>query len=295
MEKKIRIEPTTLPLENLNEDLVEYIALSLGEGATGIHFDVVDGKYAPNKSMSIKKAVTARKAFPYANFTMHLMTTSPAKYLKTYLKAKPQTMFFQVEGCKNLTEAKTLLSKKYKNAAVGIAIGRQSDLTDELLEVVKLCPAVLLLAVNAGKCGEEMGEDTIEKIKQIKLNAPNTLVFVDGGLNGTNYVDVVKAGADVLAFGSYFYKIIKTAEGDDFIAAVKNCYNKLNEPTPDKKAPAAKATAKKATTAKKPATKKSTNAKKPAGAMKKTSDAGATKKTSDATATKKTSSKKASK
>ena len=65
---------------------------------------------------------------------------------------------------------------------------------------------VLLLAVKAGKSGQEFNESVISKIKYVRSKDEKILISVDGGINPENAKKCVRAGADILCAGAYIYE-----------------------------------------------------------------------------------------
>jgi ribulose-phosphate 3-epimerase len=69
---------------------------------------------------------------------------------------------------------------------------------------------VLLMSVNPGFGGQKFIENTIEKVKRLRQmideKGLNTLIEVDGGVQGETAPRLVAAGVDVLVSGSYVFK-----------------------------------------------------------------------------------------
>ena len=68
---------------------------------------------------------------------------------------------------------------------------------------------VLLMSVNPGFGGQKFIENTIEKVKRLRKmitdKGCNTLIEVDGGVQGETAPRLVAAGVDVLVSGSYVF------------------------------------------------------------------------------------------
>ena len=69
---------------------------------------------------------------------------------------------------------------------------------------------VLLMSVNPGFGGQKFIENTIAKVKRlrklIEQSGTQTLIEVDGGVQGQTAPRLVEAGVDVLVSGSYVFK-----------------------------------------------------------------------------------------
>jgi ribulose-phosphate 3-epimerase len=68
---------------------------------------------------------------------------------------------------------------------------------------------VLLMSVNPGFGGQKFIENTIDKVKRLRRmideKGLNTLIEVDGGVQGETAPRLVAAGVDVLVSGSYVF------------------------------------------------------------------------------------------
>jgi ribulose-phosphate 3-epimerase len=68
---------------------------------------------------------------------------------------------------------------------------------------------VLLMSVNPGFGGQKFIENTIDKVNRLRRmideKGLNTLIEVDGGVQGETAPRLVAAGVDVLVSGSYVF------------------------------------------------------------------------------------------
>ena len=66
------------------------------------------------------------------------------------------------------------------------------------------------MSINPGFGGQKLEEITYSKISQLRemINNKrlNTLIEIDGGVNGSNSRKLIEYGADVLVAGSYVFK-----------------------------------------------------------------------------------------
>ena len=79
-----------------------------------------------------------------------------------------------------------------------------------LEDIIKDVDMVLLMSVNPGFGGQKFIENTIDKVKRLRKlieeKGANTLIEVDGGVQGETAPRLVAAGVDVLVSGSYIFK-----------------------------------------------------------------------------------------
>jgi len=220
--QKVRIAPTTLHSDlNISANLLNFIESALNQNVDEIHFDVIDGIYATNKAMNIKQAKLARNKFKDANFSVHIMAVNPKKFIKQYLKIAPRVLFFQYEGAKNLKQVEKLLSLAAPLTKIGLAIDLNTELTKELINLINKTSAVLIMTVQTGKSGQELNPSALNKVIQIKQNCNNiTEIYVAGGINESNYKEVIAAGATTLSMGAGIYNLIKNNTASEFIKKV---------------------------------------------------------------------------
>jgi ribulose-phosphate 3-epimerase len=79
-----------------------------------------------------------------------------------------------------------------------------------LEDIIGAVDMVLLMSVNPGFGGQKFIENTIQKVQRLRRmieeKGCQTLIEVDGGVQGETAPRLVKAGVDVLVSGSYVFK-----------------------------------------------------------------------------------------
>ena len=108
-----------------------------------------------------------------------------------------------------------------KGIKAGVALNPETSLTtvEEILPYVDM---VLIMSVNPGFGGQKFIPTSVAKIaglkKMIEQQKQPIYIQVDGGVNGKNASEVVRAGADVLVAGSYVFGAA------DIETAIKNLH-----------------------------------------------------------------------
>jgi len=101
--------------------------------------------------------------------------------------------------------------KKIKsyNKKVGISLNPETSL-DKLNNVLDKIDLVLIMSVNPGFGGQKFIENTLNKIKKLRLKIDQLKlkveIEVDGGINFENSKSIIKAGADILVSGTTIFK-----------------------------------------------------------------------------------------
>ena len=203
-----KIHPSILNLKM--KQIKKYLPiLSKNKYIDAIHFDVMDGKFVKAKSFS---PLFLRKVKKNTNLFMevHLMVNDPFKHAKKYIKAGSGSIYFHIESLNNSIEINSLIEYiKRKNNKVGLVIKPNTKL-EIIYPYLTMVDGVLIMSVEPGKGGQLFIDSTLDKIKildeyRIK-NQLNFTIEVDGGINNTNYQNLVNYNVDYLVMGSYLLK-----------------------------------------------------------------------------------------
>ncbi len=169
-----------------------------------LHFDVMDGIFVPNISFAnpILKQIKENTDIP---LDVHLMIDRPHRYIKDFAKYA-DFLGFHFEAGSDVAETlkeiralgcKSCLTIKPKTAA------------EEIFEFLPLCDMVLVMSVEPGFGGQSFMSESLPKVAALKQEIAHlgleTLVEIDGGINGETAPLAAKAGADVLVAGSYLF------------------------------------------------------------------------------------------
>lgn len=200
----IKIAPSILSADfsKLGED-VEKLH---NAGADFIHIDVMDGRFVPNISfgMPIIKAIRNRTD---KIFDVHLMIEEPSKYIDEFIAAGADLITIHYEAEKHIDRAIQYIKSKGVKAAVALNPGTP---TYVLKDIISELDMVLIMSVNPGFGGQKFIKYSIDKIKEVKAMSEKSnkdlLIQVDGGIDPSNVLDVIEAGANVIVAGSAVFK-----------------------------------------------------------------------------------------
>lgn len=200
----IKIAPSILSADfsKLGEDIEKLH----NAGADFIHIDVMDGRFVPNISfgMPIIKAIRNRTD---KVFDVHLMIEEPSKYIDDFIAAGADLITIHYEAEKHIDRAIQYIKSKGVKAAVALNPGTP---TTVLKDIISELDMVLIMSVNPGFGGQKFIKYSIDKIKEVKAMSEKVnkdlLIQVDGGIDPSNVLDVIKAGANVIVAGSAVFK-----------------------------------------------------------------------------------------
>ena len=166
-----------------------------------IHYDVIDGNYAPDFTMG-SSIINCIKKTTKIQGHYHLMVDEPMRVFDMFNLEKNDIFTIHQETSKNLH--KDLIKiKKYSNVAVALAPATPVEHLEYVLEDIN---NVLILTVNPGFISQKMIPQITKKIEKMKNIIDdmklNISITVDGNVNKNTLSDFIKAGAEILVLGS---------------------------------------------------------------------------------------------
>ena len=177
-------------------------------GATGIHFDVMDGHFVPNLSFGAPVLERIRKDIK-TEADCHLMVTNPEHLFEAFAKAGADRITIHIEACKDINLALQKISSLGVKAGVSLKPGTPLG---DILPILPLVDLVLVMTVEPGFGGQKLIPSTLEKTRALRqhLDRANhqhpVLIQVDGGIDGATAHHAFSAGADILVAGSFVFK-----------------------------------------------------------------------------------------
>lgn len=179
------------------------------QGASYLHFDVMDGHFVNNISFgsyvlsSISKKIELIK-------DIHLMISNPKKYYLDFVKAGADIITFHYEALNNDEEIFNLI-KEIKNSGVMVGISiKPGTEVNKIIPFLNDIDLILVMSVEPGFGGQKFMSSSLNKIEFLKKerekNNYHYKIEVDGGINSETAPLVKKSGADILVSGSYIFK-----------------------------------------------------------------------------------------
>ncbi len=185
-------------------------------GADWIHFDVMDGHFAPDITFGplVAKAVKGVASKP---LDVHLMIENPDRYVEHFAKAGADYISVHVETQGHLHRTIQLIRKLGASPGVVLNPSTSPATVEWVLSDVDY---VLVMSVNPGFGGQAFIPSSLDKIRTLRAmirdKGLSTIIQVDGGVNAKTIKEISRAGVDVFVagsaiFGSDDYK--KTIDG----------------------------------------------------------------------------------
>ena len=172
-------------------------------GADLLHVDVMDGHFVPNLTIGPAVVKDIRKVTKLP-LDVHLMIEHPEKFVDAFLTAGSNMITVHIEACTAKTLRMLRSKLKSKGVKFGVSLNPATPFA-KIKPVLNLVDFVLVMSVNPGFGGQKFISSVLPKIKKLRSKF-NGDIAVDGGINEKTGKLVAKAGANILAAGSYIFK-----------------------------------------------------------------------------------------
>lgn len=196
----VEIGPSILSADFLR--LGEQIAETEAAGADSIHVDVMDGRFVPNISVGVPivRAVREATALP---IDVHLMIVEPERYVQAFAAAGATRLTVHVEATTHLH--RVVQAVQEAGASPGVTLNPATPLV-MVEEILPLATQILIMSVNPGFGGQQFIPASLDRISRLRdlldrIN-PDCALQVDGGINASNVMAIVEAGATRIVAGS---------------------------------------------------------------------------------------------
>jgi len=171
-------------------------------GCDLIHIDVMDGHFVPNLTLGPALVKSIRKVTKLP-FDVHLMIENPQQLIGQFVDAGSNMITTHIEtiSCEEFRKQAAFL--KSQNVRAGISLNPAEPL-ERIAPVLDIADFVLVMSVNPGFSGQQFIPGVVPKIKALRAIFTKDIA-VDGGVNDTVAGMLIKAGATILASGSYIF------------------------------------------------------------------------------------------
>lgn len=170
-----------------------------------LHVDIMDGKFVPEKTFTIKE-VTEFSKYTNKSLDVHLMVKNPIKYIDDLSMLNTSYITFHYEAVKNHKEIIDKIKNNGLKAGISIKPNTNIKEIEGLLDELDL---ILVMSVEPGKSGQAFMESVIYKLKILKKlkeeKGYKYIINIDGGINNETFTKV-KDYVDMVVSASYLLK-----------------------------------------------------------------------------------------
>ncbi|VAX76847.1 ribulose-phosphate 3-epimerase [Buchnera aphidicola] len=175
-------------------------------GCNLIHFDLMDYHYVPNLTFGPMILQSIKNNGIHVQFDVHLMASPVDSLILLFSDLNVKFITIHPETTKHLDRSIQLI--KQIGCKVGIALNPATSLS-YLEYIIDEIDLVLVMAVNPGFGGQVFLKYIIKKIRKVRSlidrRKNDILLSVDGGINFSNVVQILRSGADILVIGSAIF------------------------------------------------------------------------------------------
>ncbi len=171
-------------------------------GADMVHIDVMDGHFVPNITIGpvVVKYIRSRTRLP---LDVHLMIENPQKFIDSFLECGVERITVHIETMSLAGIRSLSAGLKKKGVKFGISLNPNTPLK-RVWGVLGYVDFVLVMSVHPGFSGQRFIPQVLPKIKKLRTVFHGDIA-VDGGVNDKTAKALIKAGANILASGSYIF------------------------------------------------------------------------------------------
>ncbi|MBM3246752.1 MAG: ribulose-phosphate 3-epimerase [Candidatus Omnitrophica bacterium] len=171
-------------------------------GADLLHIDVMDGHFVPNITIGPVVVRHIRKTTRLP-LDVHLMIEEPQNFIDDFVRAGSNMITMHIETISGSKFKAQSAKLRKKGVRAGVSLNPATPL-NRIKSVLSYADFVLVMSVNPGFSGQEFIPSVIPKIKQLRAIFDGG-ISVDGGVNDKVAGRLIKAGANILAAGSYIF------------------------------------------------------------------------------------------
>jgi len=200
MFKGIELSASVMCIDWLNTS--EQIKELIAEKIDFLHYDILDGRFAPDFTLGSSIINRFRTLNNFAS-DYHFMADEPSAYFDNIDFSDNPCLAIHQESSRNLH--RDLVKIRQLGGIVGVALSPATTLSS-LEYIIEELDYVLLMTVNPGYMGQSFVPQVVKKVENLSTLSSNLnldlKISVDGNINKNTIPDLVSAGATRLVLGS---------------------------------------------------------------------------------------------
>ena len=188
-----------------------------------VQIDIVDGKFAPNKTIGPEVVAPIRIK---NKLEIHLMVQFIEDWVDRFIKIQAvKRIIFPIETA--FDPIGLIRHLKRHNVQVGVHLNPETPVK-RLQNIISYLDQVLLLSVHPGFSGQHFVYGTLKEIEYVREMRPDIAIEVDGGIAPGTARRCVEFGANILNAGSFIFEN-DTIKGETYQERISNAISILKE------------------------------------------------------------------
>lgn len=174
-------------------------------GADGLHIDIMDGHFVPNLTMGPAVVRMLRERVKLYRH-VHLMVSNPHEHVAHFAEAGAESLLIHVEA--DYDVAATLCDIRQCGMRPGLVTNPDTP-PEQAIQFIEDVEEVLCMTVLPGFGGQEFIPGVLDSIRSVREHADRSGkqldISVDGGIDIGTAVQCARAGANILAAGTFLF------------------------------------------------------------------------------------------
>jgi ribulose-phosphate 3-epimerase len=165
--------------------------------ATRVHIDIMDGEFAPVKSINLDQTWWPGGV----RADLHMMVKEPFQYVDLYRALGPQMVIVHAEADGGDFVAWAEAMRRH-GIETGVALLQETPV-ETIAPALNWIDHVLIFSGDLGHFGGTADLSLLDKVQQLRKLKPTIEIGWDGGINDTNIYKLAEGGVDVMNVGGF--------------------------------------------------------------------------------------------
>lgn len=183
------------------EEYATKLELVESTSANWVQIDIMDGKFVPNISILPHEIESISTRL---SMEAHMMTYAPERYFSDLSIAGFKRVLIHLEIMEEVEELVRVckLARDYF-PEVGFVLNPETTISQVQMDLEP--DSIQIMGVHPGQSGQQILEDTVSRISQVKALADHTVICIDGGVTEDNIKILHEAGATRFVIASHLF------------------------------------------------------------------------------------------
>lgn len=174
-------------------------------GLSRVHLDIMDGHFVPNISFGPSTVQAVMQHYPDLFRDVHLMLSNPEDFISVFVENGAQCITIHVEIAEASLKRSLILLRKHR-ISYGLAINPETPLGVLTPHLCELPHHLLIMSVHPGFSGQSFIPETYQRVRLLRQQYPNLVLYLDGGINQEIAQNFLPLGVKDFVVGASFFR-----------------------------------------------------------------------------------------